>query len=72
MAFSRKPAKSAKFNPDDISFKNPELLKRFLTPEGKLLPGRRTGLTAKLQRKLTREVKRARAVGYLYFRNQDA
>jgi small subunit ribosomal protein S18 len=55
-----------------IDYKNQDLLRRFLSPEGKVLPGRRTGLTSKNQRKITRAIKRARAVGLLPFTNHDA
>ena len=56
----------------EIDYKNADLLRRFLSPEGKILPGRRTGLTAGHQRKITRAIKRARAVGLLPFTNHDA
>lgn len=56
----------------EIDYKNSELMRRFLSPEGKILPGRRTGLTSKNQRKITRAVKRARAAGLLPFTNHDA
>jgi small subunit ribosomal protein S18 len=55
-----------------IDYKNQDLLRRFLSPEGKVLPGRRTGLTSKNQRKITRAIKRARAVGLLPFTNHEA
>lgn len=55
-----------------IDYKNQDLLRRFLSPEGKVLPGRRTGLTSKNQRKITRAIKQARAVGLLPFTNHDA
>lgn len=55
-----------------IDYKNQDLLRRFLSPEGKVLPGRRTGLTSKNQRKITKAIKRARAVGLLPFTNHDA
>jgi small subunit ribosomal protein S18 len=45
-----------------IDYKNPDLLKRFVTESGKILPRRITGMSARLHRKITREVKRARAV----------
>ena len=45
-----------------IDYKNPELLKKFVTESGKILPRRVTGLAAHLHRKITREIKRARAV----------
>jgi small subunit ribosomal protein S18 len=45
-----------------IDYKNPELLKKFVTESGKILPRRVTGLAAHLHRKITREIKRSRAV----------
>jgi small subunit ribosomal protein S18 len=56
----------------EIDYKNADLLRRFISPEGKILPGRRTGLIAKNQRKITKAVKRARAIGLLPFTNHDA
>lgn len=56
----------------EVDYKNSELMRRFLSPEGKILPGRRTGLTSKNQRKITKAIKRARAVGLLPFTNHDA
>jgi small subunit ribosomal protein S18 len=55
-----------------IDYKNQDLMRRFISPEGKILPGRRTGLTAVNQRKITRAIKQARAVGLLPFTNHDA
>lgn len=43
-----------------IDHKNPDMLKKFVTERGKMLPRRITGMPAKLHRKLTREIKRAR------------
>lgn len=45
-----------------IDYKNSELLRRFVTESGKILPRRLTGMPAHLHRKITREIKRARAV----------
>lgn len=56
----------------EIDYKNQDLMRRFLSPEGKILPGRRTGLTSKNQRKITKAVKRARAIGLLPFTNHEA
>ena len=56
----------------EISYLNPDLLRRFLSAEGKILPARRSGLTAKNQRKVTKAIKRARAMGFLPFTNHDA
>lgn len=47
---------------EDINYKNPDLLKKFVTESGKILPRRVTGVSAYLHRKITREIKRARAV----------
>ena len=44
-----------------IDYKNPEILKRFVTEAGKILPRRITGLPAQFHRKITREIKHARA-----------
>ncbi len=44
-----------------IDYKNPDLLRKFVTESGKILPRRTTGVSAKLHRKITRQVKRARA-----------
>lgn len=45
-----------------IDYKNTELLRRFVTESGKIIPRRVTGIPAHLHRKITREIKRARAV----------
>ena len=47
---------------DAIDYKNPELLKRFVTESGKILPRRLTGVPAHLHRRITRAIKRARSV----------
>jgi small subunit ribosomal protein S18 len=48
-----------------IDYKHPEILSKFTSETGKLLPRRITGVPAWLHRKITREVKRARAVNLL-------
>ena len=50
---------------DPIDYKDVDLLKKFITERGKILPRRLTGLTAKQQRDLTNAVKRARIVALL-------
>ena len=45
-----------------IDYKNPDLLRKFVTESGKILPRRLTGMPAHFHRKITREIKRARAV----------
>ena len=48
-----------------IDYKRPDVLRRFVTEKGKILPRRITGTSAKNQRRLIREIKRARALGLL-------
>ena len=45
-----------------IDYKNPDILKKFVTESGKILPRRVTGMPAHMHRKITREIKRARSV----------
>tara|TARA_Y100001968_G_scaffold332107_1_gene389070 strand:+ start:1062 stop:1283 length:222 start_codon:yes stop_codon:yes gene_type:complete len=56
---------------DPIDYKDVELLKKFITDRGKILPRRLTGLTAKQQRDLTVAVKRARIIALLPFVNEE-
>lgn len=50
-----------------VDFRDVRLLTRFLNEQGKILPARITGATAKMQRKLTTAVKRARHLAFLPF-----
>ncbi|MEZ5386230.1 MAG: 30S ribosomal protein S18 [Prosthecobacter sp.] len=50
---------------EKIIYTNPELLARFTSESGKLIPRRVTGLPAWIHRKVVREVKRARAVNLM-------
>jgi small subunit ribosomal protein S18 len=50
-----------------IDYKNVDLLRQFISEEGKILPRRMTGLTAKQQRSMTRSIKQARILGLLHF-----
>ena len=43
-----------------IDFKQPDLLKKFMTERGKILPRKYTGNCARHQRNLTNAIKRAR------------
>src|SRR3954471_7527456 len=45
-----------------IDYKNPDLLKKFVSESGKILPRRVTGMPAHMHRKITREIKRSRSV----------
>jgi small subunit ribosomal protein S18 len=48
-----------------IDYKNPQLLRAFLTDRGKIVPARISGLTARQQRQITKAVKRARMLALL-------
>lgn len=50
-----------------IDYKNIEVLKRFTNDQGKILPRRVTGNSARFQRQLTTAVKRARFMALLPF-----
>ena len=52
---------------DVIDYKDVELLSKFLTEQGKILPRRATGVTVQQQRKLTKAIKRARILSLLPF-----
>jgi len=51
----------------EIDCQNTDLLRRFLSGQGKILPPKRTGLCAKHQRKLAKAIKKARLLGLLPF-----
>lgn len=51
-------------------YKNPDLLRRFITERGKILPRRITGTCAKHQRALSVQIKRARTLAFLPFTKQ--
>ncbi len=55
----------------EIDYKDLKLLRTFLTPEGKILPRRITGNTAKQQRDLSVAIKRARHLALLPFRSVE-
>jgi len=48
-----------------IDYKNVDMLSRYVTERGKILPSRITGVSAKYQRKLKKAIKRARASALL-------
>ncbi|HEY9796614.1 MAG TPA: 30S ribosomal protein S18 [Leptolyngbyaceae cyanobacterium] len=70
MAYFRKRLSPIK--PEDpIDYKDIDLLRKFITERGKILPRRITGLTAKQQRYLTTAIKRARLIALLPFVNKE-
>ena len=50
-----------------IDYKDIDLLKLFITEQGKILPRRATGVTVQQQRQLTKAIKRARTLSLLPF-----
>nr|AJB98519.1 ribosomal protein S18 [Helminthostachys zeylanica] len=50
-----------------IDYKNINLLRRFISEQGKILPRRTNGLTSKQQRSMTIAIKRARTLALLPF-----
>lgn len=70
--FYRRP-KTDPFEADKslkIDYKDTDLLKRFLTPEGKIRPRRQTGVNARNQRKLARAIKRSRHLALLPYTDE--
>ncbi len=50
-----------------IDYKDTDILKKFLNPSGKIVSHKRSGITAKNQRKLSMAIKHARFLGLLPF-----
>jgi len=48
-----------------LDYKDVETMKKFINPHGKIMPRRRTGLSARGQRQLAEAVKRARFMALL-------
>ena len=73
--FRRKNAgskKQCRFNNNpamaqDIDYKNTDLLAKFLTERGKILPARISGNSSKYQRLVATEIKKARIMALLPF-----
>lgn len=61
----RKVCYFTKNNITTIDYKDTELLKRFVSPNGKIISRRVTGTSAKYQRMLATAVKRARQMALL-------
>ena len=52
-------------NAPKIDYKDVKLLQRYISERGKMVPSRITAVSQKMQRKLAREVKRARFLALL-------
>ena len=58
-------------NITNIDYKDVDLLKKFISERGKILPRRVTGTSAKYQRKLASAIKVSRIMGLLPFVAED-
>ena len=50
-----------------IDYKNVKTIKKFVNEQGKIIPGRVTGVCAICQRKLTKAIKRARNIALMSY-----
>lgn len=55
-----RPKPKIDFTIDALDYKNVNLLKTYVTDQGRILPRKYTGLPAHYQRRLSRSIKRAR------------
>ena len=55
-----------------IDYKDIDLLKLFITEQGKILPRRATGVTVQKQRQIAKAIKRARVLSLLPFVAQNS
>lgn len=65
--FRKKVCKLCLKKAQSVDYKDVELLRRFITERGKILPRRITGTCARHQRMLSRAIKRARMIALLPF-----
>nr|AYR06275.1 ribosomal protein S18 [Renouxia sp.] len=70
MTLNKKKYQTIKAN-EEIDYKDTDLLGKFITEQGKILPKRITGLSTKQQKKLTRSIKKARILSFLPFLHKD-
>ena len=56
----QKPQPTQTLKPEEIPFTSPQLMSRYITDTGKILPRKYTGMSAKQQRKVTSKIKSAR------------
>lgn len=52
--------KQQSLTPEQIPYSSPQLMSRYITDTGKILPSKYTGMTSKQQRKVTKTIKKAR------------
>jgi small subunit ribosomal protein S18 len=54
----------------DIDYKDLDTLRQFIGESGKIVPSRITGATARFQRRLAKEIKRARYLALIPYTDQ--
>ena len=57
---TQRPKPKIDFTVDALDYKNTNLLRQFVTEQGRILPRKYTGLPAHYQRRLNQAIKRAR------------
>ena len=62
-----KPRRITKKQIENATYKDVKLLKRFINDNGKIMPRRVTGTSAKMHRKVVSAIKRARTIGLMPF-----
>jgi small subunit ribosomal protein S18 len=65
MIMKKRRLKMSNLDSKFINYKNIDLLKRYITETGKIVPGRVSGVTSSQQRKITRAIKVARYMALL-------
>ena len=67
--FKKMPKPPCPFNRkvDLIDYKDVFRIKKFITTRGRMIPSQRTGVSPRCQRKLAREIKKARYMALLPF-----
>ena len=63
-----KPKRACQFTAagvEEIDYKDVKLLRRFVNDQGKIMPRRITGTSAKMHRKLVRAIKRSRSIALM-------
>ncbi len=73
-SFTKRKKKYCPFKSEgiqEVDYKDVELLSRFITERGKILPRRITGVSAYFQKKLTTAIKQARYIAILPYVAQE-
>ena len=59
-----------KINVEILNYTDLDILTNYITEQGKILPRRITGLSSKQQKKITKNIKRARMLSLISFINK--